>query len=238
MACGANRPGRRNPPVRRAPGRGFQHIIDVHRHLQISDEQRERFVALYMEAPDEAGRRTVPPGSPRTRRVWRPRRPTELMGRNRRRPAPDSRSAALAVADTTAVRGTAASSHHRIGIRRVAGARGVRQAAPLRESPRAERPDRSGGLWARADRRYMRRTFWTLSRAGRSNERRLAQPPRHCSRGAQLWSHQMPAERGKRNVCRHRGDRGRACRTRAEEMGRRPGEETRAAFRARRRGAS
>jgi hemoglobin len=34
---------------------GFQHIIDVHRHLNITDEQRDRFVALYMEAADEAG---------------------------------------------------------------------------------------------------------------------------------------------------------------------------------------
>jgi hemoglobin len=34
---------------------GFQHIIDVHRHLRINDEQRERFVALYLEALDEAG---------------------------------------------------------------------------------------------------------------------------------------------------------------------------------------
>jgi hemoglobin len=33
---------------------GFQHIIDVHRHLEITDEQRERFVALYLEALDEA----------------------------------------------------------------------------------------------------------------------------------------------------------------------------------------
>src|SRR5262245_50222798 len=32
---------------------GFQHIIDVHRHLKITDEQRERFVALYLEAVDE-----------------------------------------------------------------------------------------------------------------------------------------------------------------------------------------
>ena len=42
------------------PGRftealGFQHIIDVHRHLEITDEQRDRFVALYLEALDEAG---------------------------------------------------------------------------------------------------------------------------------------------------------------------------------------
>jgi hemoglobin len=34
---------------------GFQHIIDVHRHLNITDEQRERFIVLYMEAADEAG---------------------------------------------------------------------------------------------------------------------------------------------------------------------------------------
>src|ERR1700734_1057068 len=35
---------------------GFQYLIDVHRHLQITDEQRERFVALYMEGVAEAGR--------------------------------------------------------------------------------------------------------------------------------------------------------------------------------------
>ena len=34
---------------------GFQHVIDAHRHLKITDEQRERFVALYLEALDEAG---------------------------------------------------------------------------------------------------------------------------------------------------------------------------------------
>ena len=35
---------------------GFQYIIDVHRRLDsITDEQRERFIALYMEALDEAG---------------------------------------------------------------------------------------------------------------------------------------------------------------------------------------
>ena len=42
------------------PGRftselGFRYIIDVHRGLKITDEQRERFVALYLEALDEAG---------------------------------------------------------------------------------------------------------------------------------------------------------------------------------------
>ncbi len=34
---------------------GFQYIIDVHRNLEITDDQRERFVALYLEALDEAG---------------------------------------------------------------------------------------------------------------------------------------------------------------------------------------
>jgi hemoglobin len=34
---------------------GFQYIIDVHRGLKITDEQRERFVAVYLESLDEAG---------------------------------------------------------------------------------------------------------------------------------------------------------------------------------------
>jgi hemoglobin len=34
---------------------GFEHLIDVHRHLEISDEERQRFAALYLEALDEAG---------------------------------------------------------------------------------------------------------------------------------------------------------------------------------------
>ncbi|MBA4860907.1 globin [Streptomyces sp. PSKA54] len=34
---------------------GFAHMIQVHRHLNITDEQRQRFVALYVEALDEAG---------------------------------------------------------------------------------------------------------------------------------------------------------------------------------------
>jgi hemoglobin len=34
---------------------GFQHIIDVHRRLRITEEQRERFVELYLEALDDAG---------------------------------------------------------------------------------------------------------------------------------------------------------------------------------------
>ena len=34
---------------------GFGHMIAVHRHLKITEEQRQRFVELYMEALDEAG---------------------------------------------------------------------------------------------------------------------------------------------------------------------------------------
>jgi len=34
---------------------GFAHLIDVHRGLAISEEQRERFVELYMAALDAAG---------------------------------------------------------------------------------------------------------------------------------------------------------------------------------------
>jgi hemoglobin len=41
------------------PGRfsdelGFQYLIDLHRHLNITDEQRERFVEAYLESLDEA----------------------------------------------------------------------------------------------------------------------------------------------------------------------------------------
>ena len=34
---------------------GFQYLIDLHRHLEITDEQRDRFITLYLEALDEAG---------------------------------------------------------------------------------------------------------------------------------------------------------------------------------------
>jgi hemoglobin len=33
---------------------GFQHLIDVHRHLRISDTQKERFVSLYLQSLSEA----------------------------------------------------------------------------------------------------------------------------------------------------------------------------------------
>jgi hemoglobin len=42
-------------PDRFTTGLGFQYLIDVHRHLKITDEQRERFVACYLEAVGEAG---------------------------------------------------------------------------------------------------------------------------------------------------------------------------------------
>jgi hemoglobin len=41
-------------PERFSERLGFQHIIDVHRDLKITDAQRERFVALYLESLDEA----------------------------------------------------------------------------------------------------------------------------------------------------------------------------------------
>jgi hemoglobin len=34
---------------------GFRHLIEVHRGLEITEEQRERFVELYMAALDAAG---------------------------------------------------------------------------------------------------------------------------------------------------------------------------------------
>jgi hemoglobin len=34
---------------------GFEHLINVHRHLEITEEERQRFAALYGEALDEAG---------------------------------------------------------------------------------------------------------------------------------------------------------------------------------------
>ncbi|GGN76037.1 hypothetical protein GCM10011579_056640 [Streptomyces albiflavescens] len=33
---------------------GFEHIIEVHRGLRITDEQRDRFVQVYLESLDEA----------------------------------------------------------------------------------------------------------------------------------------------------------------------------------------
>ena len=40
---------------------GFRHPIDVHRGLKITEEQRQRFVALYLAAADAAGLPGDPP---------------------------------------------------------------------------------------------------------------------------------------------------------------------------------
>ena len=34
---------------------GFRYLIDKHRHLNITDEQRDRFIAAYLESLEEAG---------------------------------------------------------------------------------------------------------------------------------------------------------------------------------------
>jgi len=34
---------------------GFDHLVNVHRHLEITDEERERFIDLYMKALEAAG---------------------------------------------------------------------------------------------------------------------------------------------------------------------------------------
>ena len=46
---------------------GFAHLIDVHRGLKITEPQRQRFVALYLAAADDAGL----PGDPRFRAALR-----------------------------------------------------------------------------------------------------------------------------------------------------------------------
>jgi hemoglobin len=46
---------------------GFRHLIDVHRGLKITEEQRQRFVDLYLAAADEAGL----PGDARFREALR-----------------------------------------------------------------------------------------------------------------------------------------------------------------------
>jgi hemoglobin len=45
---------------------GFPHLIDIHRQLQITDEERERFITLYLEALDDA---RVPTDEPFRRAV-------------------------------------------------------------------------------------------------------------------------------------------------------------------------
>jgi len=40
--------------IRPIPMGGFRHLIDVHRGFHITEEQRQRFVDLYMQAADQA----------------------------------------------------------------------------------------------------------------------------------------------------------------------------------------
>jgi hemoglobin len=42
-------------PQEFTPTFGFPRLIDVHRHLRITEEQRQRFVTLYLAAADTAG---------------------------------------------------------------------------------------------------------------------------------------------------------------------------------------
>ena len=54
-------------PARFSDELGFAHLIDVHRGLHITEEQRERFVELYLKALDDAGM----PADPEFRQaVW------------------------------------------------------------------------------------------------------------------------------------------------------------------------
>jgi hemoglobin len=70
---------------------GFQYIIDVHRHRKITDEQRQRFVALYLEAIDEAGLPTDEPFRDAVRSTSSSARVShsKTPGRHRRRASPD-----------------------------------------------------------------------------------------------------------------------------------------------------
>jgi len=68
---------------------GFAHLISLHRHLKITEEQRRRFVDLYVQAldntqmPHRRGNR-VPPGPASTHeaklgiRAWYPSLVSEL----------------------------------------------------------------------------------------------------------------------------------------------------------------
>jgi hemoglobin len=62
---------------------GFAHLIDVHRGLAITEEQRRRFVALYMAALDDAGMPDDEPSAPRCASTsssaagWRCRTPAQ-----------------------------------------------------------------------------------------------------------------------------------------------------------------
>jgi hemoglobin len=77
-------------PARFTTELGFDHLVDVHRGLGITDEQRERFVALYLEALDEAD---LPIDEPfreavRSHIEFGARRTAELASHRRRRALP------------------------------------------------------------------------------------------------------------------------------------------------------
>jgi hemoglobin len=79
---------------------GFDHLVKVHRGHGITDEQRERFVALYLEALDEAGLPADEPFREAVRlahRVRRRRGPAELTSHHRRRAPPARPCSALGV---------------------------------------------------------------------------------------------------------------------------------------------
>ena len=61
---------------------GFAHLIDVHRGLQITEAQRQRFVDLYLTAADTAGLPDDPPFRAALARTWSsaPRSPCRTPG--------------------------------------------------------------------------------------------------------------------------------------------------------------
>ena len=115
---------------------GFGYIIDVHRHLQITDEQRERFVRGVhggARRGRHARRRAVPPRRPRARGVRSTRCPTELSGTNGHRASSDPRSTPLGLARLSE---TPQLSHgHRTSAARSSGPPGRRASATNQRSP-------------------------------------------------------------------------------------------------------
>jgi truncated hemoglobin YjbI len=98
---------------------GFQYLIDIHRHLNITDEQRDRFVSVYLESLDEASRRA--------------------RGREPHHPAPD-RIAALASLGVPAV---ALPGMHGDPFFTALSTPGVRQLAARMRSPNVATTRRS-----------------------------------------------------------------------------------------------
>ena len=79
---------------------GFDHLIAVHRGLKITEEQRQRFVELYLKALDDrrdARGPEVPRRGARARRVRHAGGEAELQRRDRRPAAPAALGAPLDV---------------------------------------------------------------------------------------------------------------------------------------------